>query len=499
MVKAADERRFQFNFLIIGISVGILNALSVQITFLSFFVASLQYIFVFFLLLQRKYFESFSFFLLFIVLTLEMDTFLLGESAITDTVRYTFLELPFLHNYVVTILSVLYYYHFKKNNYSIAETEENRKFRKWLYVLFITGAISVMVGYVIDDNGIRSSGNYPILAFREMFYFFNRFIIIYISLLLVRSEFYLKKLKEDCYLILIVIVYSSIIVTFIFGIIGHYGDYDLMMTPLAIAYTPCIIIFASSKNIVVKNSSLLSAILIILSTFIYPTCIGSKWYLIIFLSLFAWILLISGIKSLKTSFIIVSILIAILLINMDSLLSMMGNDYVGWKLRQSLNLINVFNNDSGTDISQNLDRSTLYRFDEISNIVIEYINKPAFAIFGKGFAGTIRHYTDLLSWETDPGAFSEMQVKMGAYYNLHESFTVILLRHGLIGLIFICYIIEELIKRITITPWATISIVWFVFYWSYGMSLIIGGIILVITFSMSTSKANDNKHLSSKH
>ena len=172
-----------------------------------------------------------------------------------------------------------------------------------------------------------------------------------------------------------------------------------------------------------------------------------------------------------------------------------ANSYAAIKLDQALSTINVFGAANMVQFFADMNASPLQRFDELHNILIEYAHKPWFALFGKGIGGTTRHYTTLLSWNGLED-FSIDQIRMGAFYRMHESLAVFFLQHGIIGLIFFFKIIGMLLKRLYKTPWTMMALVWFFFYWEYGISLIIGSAILVLALSedVESSSKNINKN-----
>ena len=109
-------------------------------------------------------------------------------------------------------------------------------------------------------------------------------------------------------------------------------------------------------------------------------------------------------------------------------------------------------------------------------------------LFGKGFAGTTLHHTNLLDWERGGGTFSREQITHGIYYQMHESINLIYLRHGLCGLTFFISMISSLIKHIKCSPWAAIGLIWFVFYWGFGNTLWIGAVAIVLALNTQSDK-----------
>ena len=319
------------------------------------------------------------------------------------------------------------------------------KLKRWLYVLLVTGLLSIVVGMIVNDNGIMNRGYYPKVAMSQLVGFLTLFFVILTTISITKSEDDTRIIKKNCERLLIIVSITILVSVFIFGMTGVNSDEKIMMAPLSISFTPMLIAFFFYKDCNYKYLALICGILIFIASFFLGTMIGSKWYIILIAALAETAILATGAKSFGNVLIVGILSIILLSIFAEPLLNLICNDYIGWKLSQTLNLFN-FVGGSGGDWYGGLDHSTLYRLDEPNNIIIEYINKPWFALFGKGFGGTTLHYTDILSWELDPGAFSDAQRKMGAYSEMHETIAVILLRHGLIGVLFIVVTMINLFK-----------------------------------------------------
>lgn len=471
-------------FIIVGILFGVLNTITVYSPFQSGVVAVLEAAIVLYYIITKKNRKGFYYFLLFTCLSIEQDAFIYGEYLSSEIERYYFFSMPLFRSYLFMALCLYYYIKFHKLHNKQRLEDYPLHFRKWLIILFVSGLLSIMVGMLLNDNGITSSGYYPRTAIQQVLGFFGLFFIIMAAIEITKNEKYREELSKASLLLLCAVVISAIITTFVFGVTGVYEKYDIMLTPISIALTPMLVLFFSkSHDSTYKVLSLSLGLLICFSTFFYPTCIGSKWYLVLLVAFLGWILLTVGAKSIVWIFFGGIIVIMLVAQFGETLLGSMNNDYVVYKLSQTLKLFNFFGTSSITDSFYELDNSTLYRFDEPANIFIEYTEKPLYALFGKGFGGTTLHHTPLLPWEFDKGSFSDAQIKIGAYYNMHETTAVLFLRHGILGICFLVYTIYMLVKKVAVTPWAMIALVWFVFYWSYGISSVIGAVAIVLALT----------------
>ena len=333
-----------------------------------------------------------------------------------------------------------------------------------------------------NDNGIMNWNYYPKVAIIQVLGFLTKGSIILAAAYIICDEKWYYRLSSQLSIILaaIAIICS---VSSLLGFHGYYGEADIMLSTLAVAYTPMLITFAN-KNVYSRNKGLLliSGLLIIIISLLYPTCIGSKWYMIILAAIAGWIIIFTKVNSFwKIGGVTIIGLLAISLLSepIISLVSM-GNEYAEWKLTQAVKTMNILGQESAQDWYEDMDNSPLYRFDELHNTFIEYTEKPIYSVFGKGLGGTIKHHTFLLNWESGHGTFSESQIKMGAYYSMHETLAVLFLQHGLVGIYFFIVMLIYLARRLYKTPWAMVGLIWFLFYWSYGNALIIGGIAAVL-------------------
>lgn len=472
-----------YQLLIVGVFFGILNTTTINSAFLSAIIAIVEYIIVLRYLIKKDFLLSFIYTILFMTITVELDTFAFGDR--TTVSRSSFLDAPVVGGYLYMLVLIYIYVQYYKIRFDSQVDKHNLALRKWVLLLFATGFLSAIIGYFLNDNGIQR-GPYPKAIFNEMLNYGNRVLIILIAIELAQKH--AKELSQYCISILICVVITSLITTFVFGLTGWYADFEIMLTSLAIGLTPFLICFRNDR--IVGNFPVVAGIMVIIATFFTPTAIGSKWYLIISAAFIEFLVLNTKVKSIWAFALFVIIGLYVITTFAEPILGLMGNDYVEWKLAQAINVLSFSGNNSGNSWYEGLDHSTLYRVDELHNTLIEYLNKPWYAFFGKGFAGTTLHHTNILAWEFDSGAFPESQIKIGAYYGMHETFAVLFLRHGILGIIFMITIISKLVKRITYTPWCMVALVWFLFYWAYGLALVIGSIALVLAFNQISYQDN---------
>lgn len=485
--KYNKAKKDDYGFFILLIVLGLFNAIGTEIYLLSLLAALIEYGIVLSLLLKGDYRKSYIYYLAFVAITLENDIFIYGDKADSSSLRFSFLNLPLLHVYLFQLLALIYFYKAytdaKLNHFIIPEPIA--KFKKWVTILFISGTITIVFAMFFNDNGIMNWNYYPKEAIIQVLGYITKISMILAAAYIVCDERWRKKYERYLMLVLAAIAIICTITTLL-GYHGYYGDSEIMLSTVAIAYTPLLIIFAN-RNVDCPNKAivLLSGIIIIIASLSLPNCIGSKWYMIILAAIAGWIILFAKVKSIWKVGGVVIVGLFLLTFFSEPLISLIsgGNEFAEWKLQQAVKTMNILGQNSAQDWYEDMDNSPLYRFDELHNTFIEYTEKPWYAVFGKGLGGTIRHHTNLLFWESGHGTFSESQIKMGAYHTMHETLAVLFLQHGIAGVCFFIWMIVMLIKRLYKTPWAMIGLVWIIFYWSYGVALIIGGIAMVLAIT----------------
>jgi len=473
-------------FFVIVFFFGLMNMYGTESPNISLFVALSEYMIIFSLIITGNYYKAFFYYLAFTATILEFDTFIYGENA-SAHVRYSFANLPIFTDYLRWLLAYFFaivaYSDYSKRKIRLPKTMLFLK--EWLILLFISGSISVIVGLIFNDNSVLNSGVFPEVAILNILQYLVKACIIMTTVFLLLRDGW----KEQCsnYILLIIITVALItVVAALLGFVGQYnGRETILIAPLAVALTPMLILFIFKQGgISFHIFAVLSGIAAVISSFVYGgTAIGSKWYIILLLVAAGLIITIFKIRSISVLAIGGLVCLLVLPVVILPILSLFDeNTYAAVKLDQALSTMNIFGAHNAAAWISDMNVSPLQRFDELHNIFIEYTHKPWFALFGKGLGGTTRHYTTLLTW-SGLEDFSADQIRMGAFYRMHESLGVIFLQHGLVGLVFFFKVIVMLLKRLYKTPWAMMAVIWFFFYWDYGISLIIGSVILVLAFA----------------
>lgn len=463
------------------------NILSVNNLILSVLLCIIEHAFFFCLFFQKKFFYAFLSFILFSSAALEVHSFVLQSESST---LYSFFYVPVLYGILATFdILLLCIAILPLVKAAIRNNKYASLFVKWMIWFLVVGGVISVITFILDDNGIRSSGLYPKVTILELLSYLYRFAVITIAIVYIYHFDKERQLGVFCQFLLISLVFSGLMGGLL-GLEGYYGDDITMLSSLAVGFTPCLFLFTDKNEH--RLLSLISAIIIVLACFIYPSVIGSKWYLVVGVSILCAVYRYLGFKTARPLvYIAVASLFAVPLIMNFVSSKVDSSSYVSYKLTQALRTINIFGAGSVEDWSEDMGQSPLFRFDELHNTLIEYTEKPVYALTGKGFGGTTRHHTSLLSWETKAGAFSKEEVSMGAYYEMHESLAQIFLRHGFPGVFFLFLFLFLFFKSIPDSPWALCALLWLFFYWDYGSSFTIGMVSVVFVLkSLDRRKCN---------
>lgn len=466
------------HYFLFALIFGFLNIVTSHNTYASLLLGIIEYIIVYYFIMKGKNFNALSFFLIFTSVSLEMDDYVFGTSVPID--RYSFFNFPSLYDWPFNITTVILFVSTCKMRIS-SYIQDLNVFLKWNKFLLISGTISIILAMIFNDNGIISSGLYPKLAISTILRY--SFLILFFATIIefCMDSLYKYELQELLKGTLLGVAISSVLGVLV-GFHGYYGEHDnIILAPMIFGYTPCLLLFYRKDN-PKTYKYLLASLLVIFVAFYHPSCIGSKWYLIIAGTIYAFVYSRLNIDS---NWVILG-LFAVILLLVPTMMQLLGSlmsqgDYNQWKFAQALGALDVFSHDSFKSWFESLDNSAQFRIDEIMNISIEYTNNPLFILFGKGLGGTTLHYTNYvnLNWEGDT-SFTIEQIKNGFFYQMHESSGLLYLRHGIAGLAFLGYVIYRLISNLKSNPWAMIGLLWFFFYWGFCVSFRLGALALVL-------------------
>lgn len=463
---------------------GLLNIVSTKWLPLCLVTTILEYGVVLYYLISKQYSLALIYFISFTSLSLEMDAYIYLDG-ISTFPRYHFLNPPILgqlmYDALAVLISMLVYY---SQRVKVTLKSDAGIFIKWAILLGVTGLLSVGICIALNDNGMVATGWYPKLSL-SLFFKYIAFLCLIVSTYIVANSPDSRELLDKSMQTLLLGVTVVGILSVLLGFRGYYGSINTMMlAPLSIAYAPCLILFSGKQYLFGKVNFWIALILIVLA-FSSPVVVGSKWYLIIALTFVFYIYHKFHFRSLSVLFICFALFLILVPWLSNIIMSTVEmSDFNSWKFNQTIGALNVFSYDSFQEWFLNLDDSAKFRIDEPINIIIEYIQKPMYSIFGKGFGGTIPQHTIFCNWDL-PSSFTEDQRTYHLFYSMHESFAVLFLRHGIIGVAFFFIFICKLLNKWNDSPWVAPGLLWFLFYWSFGISFRFGVVALILALTTS--------------
>ena len=145
------------------------------------------------------------------------------------------------------------------------------------------------------------------------------------------------------------------------------------------------------------------------------------------------------------------------------------------KYEQAMKMLS-FSSDNWFD---NIPSSPRMRIAEFLDIAEEYIYKPWFAFWGKGFGGTVVDRLKIFT-DVDEFAFSRWELNLGAFYSMHESVNNFFLVGGLFGLYTIISLTIRIFGAIHLSPWLVFGVVWIFLFYNYHSTIGIYGIVSLV-------------------
>lgn len=459
-----------------------LNMLSKYSSYIGIGLAIIEILYLFYLTIKK----DFERYLLLFSVILFTSVEHVGQNNIDI---YNFYKLPVLDGYHVYLLLIIPSFIIiareGKKGICCKLKELNRfKHLKVLVIslssLFVLGILSGFFGFIIDNNSVRSSGLFYLSFRRDIIHFGSIYLyILYLVYYLLNDKDAKNTLEKT---ILIVLSSMTIVhwITIVCGITGQYGDDVTSLVPLGVFFSPLLLLLPFKTKYENDISLLACGVLSIVAALILPSNLAGKWWielLIIGVLLFYFVIK----KAIKSDKRIVRIampiaLILVIAISIFVCIKLIENPVVDGKLTQLLQLLNIFD----PNWFNNLGASPRFRLDEFIAVFNEFIHQPLFFISGKGFGGGIVTTTDSYLWESLT-AFSQTELDLGIYYNLHETVNILFLKFGVIGLGFFAIVIYYLLKLLNKDLFCVIGLFWFVFFLLNFYSLWIGAIALTLS------------------
>lgn len=461
------------------------NIISIQTPALAAAFAIIQFATIVYLcIFKPKYF--YYTLLLFLAGSFDIGEFVGGENYVT----YNLASLPFVAGYVWLCFILIIYIsrRFSKTLIrTISKYPSLLKFVKVSDFIIIIGFLSGLFSIITNDNNILN-----INWIKYFLYDFTAYSIAPIMGVLLVYEIckygkrYVFSLQQLVIAILVSIPVCSLAGA-ILGLSGTYGYGEILLSPLTLFFCPMIIFFVFYKKYNMKKWSIAAFSLCMFLQFTHSNALGGKSWLsllyILVVSLF--ILYQQGQKKIvRTAVILIIALSGAIVGFIKTSIDNNKNNAVTTKLQQAVLLLSF----ADELWYSNIPASPKTRIEEFINIILEYKEKPYFAILGKGFGGSTKDNMPFTQYKGE-GAFSDDQFDNHSFIFLHESINNVFLKFGYVGLIYFLAFIIKLLKNIKETPWGGIGAIWVFLFYGYSIVLcVFGTTCLILSLYFSPSK-----------
>ncbi|MGX7199927.1 hypothetical protein ACWOEH_08735 [Enterococcus nangangensis] len=359
------------------------------------------------------------------------------------------------------------------------------RFIKGVIFITLSGLIMGLISYGLNDNGIMLiPGSMKQFINSIYIYIFVCIEVITVSIVLVNNKNKLFKVRQ--YLSGSIVALSIVcVLCIVFQNYGNRGGLSsLQISNIYFLLVSSILILSYELTSKEKIIMLISSSVILISSLVYNAS-GKMIILTAATPLIMIVILFKKKKSLKNIIIGMVLLFsssAIILLILPRLLS---NSFLfNTKFNQFFSMISFWR----SDWLSSMDSSPKMRITEFINIGFEYLLKPWFLFFGKGFMGSIQDKLNLFDNVTT-FAFSEWEVTNSIYFTMHESINSLFLTNGLCGIFFLFSNLHYMIKNIDKSPWLIFGFLWLLLFYSYSLTISIYGVIsLVIGFIEADNK-----------
>lgn len=369
---------------------------------------------------------------------------------------------------IVSLLPIFFLSCFKgvKINKIKANYPSLYKYAYFMFFLFATGTIFGLVQILLNDNNIQNMDNF-IFSFIGQSY-----MMVALPLLIIISFAYILSWEpmnirslEDYLIATLFGTVVSLIVSLFFREKGYYGGIETLLTSVVSIFIPFMFILPFYKRYEFSYN---------INIFIFAT-IGTILMLkynasgkfIIFCLMIPLIIccIVYKNKITFTSLTFIVILFVIIVFGIPFITE--SNVLFRIKYDEAMGLLRFWSE----GWIQNMPGSPRFRVGEFINICYEYLVKPWYIIFGKGYMGTITDHVGIFGAHFNPAAFSIEQWANGTFYVVHEALNVLFLYHGIVGLIFYTYMLKYVVSNFARNPWILIGGVWFLIFYGYSITI----------------------------
>lgn len=438
--------------------------------------AALCFVEVFVLLwcfLQRKYISYIAYYTVFLCFSMESETFV-GVSAFFGFKNFRIAGLN-LAVWMLLPLIVVSLYQYKYTFFNIGETHKGI-LNKIVSFTFVATLMSLFT-YQMDDNGFaRQPGSLSMLINSFYAYIIPCLDIVVVSFCVAKQREKIFLLKKYLYSIVV----GTAIVFIVCLVLENYGNRggskSLQVSDVYFLLV-CTIILLVYEDFDFKSKIILGiagAIILVLA--LAYNASGKIVIISVLIPIIMVAIMLRRRSIVKTMIMILIGVLALAFLTSYLLPLLMNNSFLlATKYEQAVKMFSF----GSENWFENIPSSPKMRITEFMNIIEEYVSKPWFAFFGKGFCGTIKDRLGLFT-DLDEFSFSIWELNFGAYYSMHESINCFFLVGGLFGLYTILSILGSIFKFMHLSPWLVFGFVWILLFYNYHLTIGIYGIVSLV-------------------
>lgn len=480
MLDCTDKYHLKIDvkYVMISAIVGIMNAVTCHSRSGSFVMVIFEIIILSYFLVTKNIFKYTCFYTIFLTMSLEFGAYY------GDEVIYGFRETRIMGVGIGTIAIIpIVIFGLLKNKTNIIHNKFDDslmvKFLKRSYWIFLIAFLIGIFNLFIGDNGVNNLANPHMTFLKELYNYIILFIfpLIAFSFFIIHYRKRIEEIKSMLFAILYGLVISQIF-SFLTPYKGITWDSTTLLVSFVMFYVPLLLCFSFYLNGKLKIIIFLIGLIGTVFSTVYT--ITSGGLLVVFTVPFLIILLLKKRKDyVSLIFCLMTIFfIAIFSICMINILQINASILLEYKFSQVLALLKFW--DSNWYV--NLPTSVKFRFQELSNILQEYIRKPYYLLFGKGVMGTCLDYnnTFMATHYVGEAGFSKDEWNIQAFFSMHESINVLFLSSGLFGLNYLFWTVKNSIKNLDKSPFLVVGIIYILFHYTYSFTASNFGIVCLL-------------------
>lgn len=482
-----DDEYINLGYIGIAIIIGILNSFYYDNIVIMTGLCVAEVIILIGCLFKKEKVTYLCFYLLFVTFSMESETFV-GTS---DFYGFKNFRVGGLNLAVWMLFPLMFDTIINLNNLFLKVGSFHKSLLKKIILFTFGGVLIGLFSYLSGDNGFgRTSGSGS--QFLETYYVYLLPFVEIIAFSWVVSAYkeYLPKLKKYMFSTIVALA-VVFVVCFITKNYGNRGGLESLQVSEIYFLLVCSIVLLVYNQFNVKSKIVLgiSSVIIMVLSLMY----NASGKIVIMAVLIPLLMLIIMKRKGSATKMIIGVVATVILLSVISqfLLPRLMTDskLLTSKYQQTIQLFSV----SNSNWFDSIPASPKMRITEFLNISNELFEKPWFLPFGKGFCGTIKDGLGLFT-DLNEFAFSEWELRLGAYYSMHESINSFFLVGGIWGLYVILSIVIGLFRRVHESPWLVFGFMWILLFYNYHLTVSVYGIVALIV-GLEDIRCHDCDHI----